>query len=166
MIEVTAQFGSDPVHEPQHAAVVTERRRGEGVDTALRGVARQPAQQAFAEHIDRAPVLLVVLADLRALAAVDRDHDRYTFAGGASIYPFCWNVLLAAREEGLGGVITTMPIREEDAMRELLHVPDELAVAALIVLGHPVRRPTKLRRAAVSDFTTVDTLDGPPFSGR
>jgi len=42
----------------------------------------------FAEHLDKVPVLLVVLADLRALAAVDRDGDRYTFAGGASIYQF------------------------------------------------------------------------------
>ena len=59
------------------------------------------------------PVLLVVLADLRALAAVDRDGDRYTFAGGASVYPFAWNVLLSARAEGLGGVVTTMAIRHE-----------------------------------------------------
>ena len=42
----------------------------------------------FAEHIDEVPVLLVVLADLRRIAAVDRDLDRYTMAGGASIYPF------------------------------------------------------------------------------
>src|SRR5262245_34421274 len=54
----------------------------------------------FAEHLDEVPVLLALLVDLRDLAAVDRDHDRYTFAGGASVYPFAWNLLLAAREEG------------------------------------------------------------------
>jgi nitroreductase len=117
----------------------------------------------FAEHIDEVPVLLVLLADLRCLAAVDRDLDRYTLAGGASIYPFAWNLLLAARAEGLGGVITTMPIREEAAMKALLHVPDELALAALIALGHPVHQPTRLRRSPVAEFTTVDTFDGPPF---
>src|SRR5436309_1919359 len=47
----------------------------------------------FAEHIDRSPVLLVVLADLRALAAVDRGFARYTMTGGASIYPFVWSLL-------------------------------------------------------------------------
>ena len=67
----------------------------------------------FAEKFDEAPVLLALFADLSMLAAVDRDADRYTFAGGASIYPFAWNVLLAARDEGLGGVITTIAIREE-----------------------------------------------------
>ena len=42
-------------------------------------------------------------------------------------------------------------------------MPDELAVAAVLVLGHPVRLPTRLRRRAVPEFTTVDRFDGPPF---
>jgi nitroreductase len=117
----------------------------------------------FASHLDEVPVLLVLLVDLRALAAVDRDHDRYTFAGGASVYPFAWNLLLAARAEGLGGVITTMAIRREDDVKTLLGAPDELAVAGVIALGHPVRQPTRLRRAPVSEWATVDRLDGTPF---
>src|SRR3954464_3993016 len=48
----------------------------------------------FASHFDEVPVLLVLLADLRALAAVDRDFGRYTMAGGASFYPFAWSILL------------------------------------------------------------------------
>ena len=51
--------------------------------------------------------------ELDALAAVDRDLDRYSFAGGASVYPFAWSVLLAAHAEDLGGVVTTMCIHEE-----------------------------------------------------
>src|SRR6201996_9679437 len=66
----------------------------------------------FAERFDETPVLLALFADLSRLAAIDRDVDRYTFAGGASIYPFAWNVLLAARNEGLGGGITTIAIRD------------------------------------------------------
>jgi nitroreductase len=115
----------------------------------------------FAEHLDEAPALVVLLADLRALAAVDRDHDRYTLVGGASIYPFAWSILLAAHDEGLGGVITTMLCREEAAVLDLLDVPEGWALAGCIVLGHPaVRRPTRLRRAAVDDFATVDGFDG------
>jgi nitroreductase len=117
----------------------------------------------FAEHLDRVPVLLVVLADLRALAAVDRGFDRYTMAGGASIYPFVWSLLLAARVEGLGGVMTTMPIRREAAVKELLGVPLELVVAAVVALGRPRREVRRLRRAPVEEFTTVDGLDGPPL---
>ena len=66
---------------------------------------------------------MLVVADLRALAAVDRDLDRYTLVGGASIYPFCWSVLLAARAEGLGGVMTTMVVKREDEVRELFGSP-------------------------------------------
>lgn len=117
----------------------------------------------FAEHFDQVPVLLVLLADLGALAAVDRDLGRYTFAGGASIYPFAWNLLLAARAEGLGGVVTTMPIRREAEVRSLVGAPDELAVAGVVALGHPVRRPRRLRRAPVAAFTTRDRVDGEAF---
>jgi nitroreductase len=117
----------------------------------------------FAEHLDEVPVLLVVLADLRALAAVDRDFDRYTFAGGASMYPFVWNLLLAARAEDLGGVMTTMSIRREPELKELLEVPEHLAVAAVVALGYPVRAPRRLTRAEVSSFITIDRFSGRPF---
>ncbi|MCX4098802.1 nitroreductase family protein [Nocardia sp. alder85J] len=123
------------------------------------------AREGFAEQLHEVPALLVVLADQRALAAMDRDFDRYTFAGGASVYPFVWSVLLAAREHGLGGVITTMLIRSEPQVKALLGVPAEYAVAAVVALGHPVRQPTRLRRATVEDFTTVDRFDGGAFTG-
>jgi nitroreductase len=107
---------------------------------ALTGAADVAARAAegpggFAEHLDQAPVLLALFADLSALAAVDRDGDRYSFAGGASVYPFAWNLLLAGREEGLGGVMTTMAVRQEHEVKTLLGAPDELALAALIALG-------------------------------
>jgi nitroreductase len=115
----------------------------------------------FAEHLDEVPVLLVLLADLRALAAVDRDLDRYTLVGGASIYPFAWSILLAARTEGLAGVMTTMATLHEDEVRALLSVPDHLAVAGVLALGHPVHQPTRLRRHPVAEFATRDRFDGP-----
>jgi nitroreductase len=129
-------------------------------------VAEQAAARpgGFAERLDEVPVLLVVLADLAALATVDRDLDRYTFAGGASVYPFAWSLLLAAHDEGLGGVITTMPIRHEPEVKDLLGAPDELAVAAVVALGHPVRRPRRLTRSPVAEWATVDRVDGAPFS--
>jgi nitroreductase len=117
----------------------------------------------FAEAFDEVPALLALFADLSMLAAVDRDADRYTFAGGASIYPFAWNILLAARDEGLGGVITTIAIREEDEVKAILGAPDDMALAAVIALGHPARAPRRLRRQPVSSFATVDSIDGPAF---
>ena len=138
-----------------------EARAIESADEIARAAAGGPG--GFAERLDEVPVLLVVLADLRALAAVDRDGDRYTFAGGASVYPFAWNVLLSARAEGLSGVVTTMAIRHEPELKALLSVPDELAVAAVIALGHPVHAPKRLKRAEVAEFTTRDSFTGPRF---
>jgi nitroreductase len=126
-------------------------------------IAAAAAPDGFAESLDRVPVLLALLVDLGALAAVDRDLDRYTFAGAASVYPFAWSVLLAAREEGLGGVLTTMAIRDEPAALEALGAPDGWALAALLALGRPVRTVSRLTRADVASFTTVDRAGGPPF---
>ncbi|HUY64888.1 MAG TPA: nitroreductase family protein [Acidimicrobiales bacterium] len=141
------------------------------LEAERRALAEAPAMAAaaaagpggFAEHLDEVPVLLVLLADLRRLAAVDRDLDRYTLVGGASVYPFAWSILLAARAEGLGGVMTTMATRGEDAVRRRLGVPDEFAVAAVIALGRPVHQPGRLRRQPVEEFTTVDRFDGEPM---
>lgn len=138
----------------------TNDRDAEAAALAAENVA---APGGLAEHFDEAPVLLALFADLSMLAAVDRGADRYTFAAGASIYPFAWSVLLAAHDEGLGGVITTIAIREEEKVKAVLGAPDPLALAAVIALGYPVRRPRRLRRQPVASFVSVDSIDGPIF---
>ncbi len=140
------------------------RRRRRPWPTPRRSPTPAPPHPGFAETLDTAPALLLILADLSALAAVDRDLPRYTLAGGASIYPFVWSLLLAARAEGLGGVMTTMPVRREDDVRALFRIPSTIAVAALVVLGRPVAAPRRLRRAAVSSFAWVDRFDGDPVA--
>jgi nitroreductase len=117
----------------------------------------------FADHLDRAPVLLVLLVELAALAVIDNGLGRQSIAGGGSIYPFGHNILLAARDLGLGGVMTTALARQEPAAKALLGVPDGYALAGLLALGHPARQVTKLRRAPVEEFTTVDHFGGPAF---
>ena len=118
----------------------------------------------FPETLDRVPVMLVICADLTALAATDRDLDRYQIAGGASIYPFVWNLLLAARARGLGGVMTTIATRNEPGVRDVLNIPNGQIVASIVALGHPASGATKLKRRAVEDFTTTDAFDGSQFT--
>jgi len=120
-----------------------------------------PSPMPFADHLDEVPVLLLLAVDLAGLAVMDNGLDRQSIIGGASVYPFAHNILLAARDVGIGGVVTTALAREEVAVKELLGIPSDHAVAALIALGHPVKQLTKLRRGAVDDFTTVDRFDGP-----
>ena len=101
---------------------------------------------------------------LSRIAMMDKDLDRPTITGGASVYPFCWSILLAARARGLGGVITTFASRVEPETGPLLGLPDDHALAAVIFLGHPIFRPTRLRRLPVNSFTTLNRFDGSAFS--
>jgi nitroreductase len=77
-----------------------------------------------------------------------------------------WSVLLAARERNLGGVMTTVAVKNEAALREILNLPDDVAVAAVLALGYPQRPITKLKRREVIEFASVDSFDGAPFEGR
>lgn len=117
----------------------------------------------FIEPIAKAPIVLVFSVDLAVVASVDQDLDRVGLASGASIYPLIWNILLAARNEGYGGTITTMAIAVEDQARQLLGIPDQHAIAAVVPLGKPVRQLTKLRRRPVEDFVSDGRFDGPAF---
>lgn len=142
-----------------------DQGRWSGPAVDLEEARRTPAPNPFGDNLDTTPpVLLMVWVELAALATVDNGLDRQSFVGGGSVYPFCHNVMLAARNEGLGGVITTVLAREEAAVRELVGAPVGFGLAGLIALGHPVKQVTRLRRRAVEEFTTVDRFDGRPFS--
>ena len=146
-------------------AVITDRERERRAISTADEIAAEAASGpgGFAEHFDQVPVMLVLLADLRRLATVDRDAEHYTMVGGASIYPFAWSILLAARAEGLAGVMTTMVIRNEAAVMDLLSVPPTHTVAGVLTLGHPVRQVSTLRRGPVEEFATIDRYDGRPL---
>jgi nitroreductase len=105
-------------------------------------------------------VVLVVCVDLGVVAAIDQDLDRIGLVAGASVYPFVWNVLLAARNEGFGGVLTTMAVAEEPGVKALLGIPDDHAVAAVVPLGKPQRQVRKLSRRPVAEFVTRERFDG------
>lgn len=140
-----------------------EHGRWDGPAIDLEAARRVPRPHDFADTVDTVPVLLLLIAKLGSLACVDNGLGRQSIVGGASIYPFGHNILLAARNEGLGGVLTSVLVRQEPAVRALIGIPDDHAIAGLIALGHPVRTVRKLRRRPVEQFTTVDRFDGPAF---
>jgi nitroreductase len=126
-------------------------------------IARTEVPDEFTAPFRRAPVVLVVTVDLTCVAAMDQHLDRVGVVSGASVYPLVWNILLAARNEGYGGTLTTMAVPEEVQIRDLLAIPDTHAVAALVPLGKPTRQLSKLRRGPVEEFVTRDRFDGPLF---
>ena len=126
-------------------------------------VANTPAPPGLTEPFRTASVVLVFVVDLKVVASTDRYLDRVGVVSGASIYPFVWNVLLAARQAGFGGTITTMAVAEEPQLQALLRIPQDHAVAALVPLGKPVKQLTRLKRRPVAEIATRERFDGPPF---
>jgi len=125
------------------------------------------AADHFASHLSEIPVHLLVSVDLGVLQLTDLALERPSIAGGASVYPFVHNLLLAARAEGLGAAITTMLCTREPQVREMFGIPDGHALAALVTLGHPLteRIPTSLRRRSVEEFAFMNDFGGEPLTG-
>ncbi|MBZ5739942.1 nitroreductase family protein [Nocardioides mangrovi] len=117
----------------------------------------------FTKPVLTAGAVLVVCVDLGVVAAMDQDLDRIGIIGGASVYPLVWNILLAARNEGFGGTITTMAAAEEPAVQDLLGIPRQYAVAAVVPLGKPVKQLTRLTRRPVAELATRERFDGAAF---
>jgi nitroreductase len=136
------------------------------------GAKRYVAQQKNGENpwntIDpppvlKAPVILVICVDLKVVASTDQDLDRVGVISGASIYPFAWNILLAARGRGYAGTITTLAVAQEPKVKELFGLPPHVAVAAVMPLGRPVKQLTKLARKPVSEFAMRERWGGAPL---
>ena len=70
------------------------------------------------------------------------------FDAGIACQSFC----LAAHESGLGTVI--MGIFDEDGIRNLLNIPEEQELAALIAVGYPDISPEPPKRKTVSELLT------------
>jgi nitroreductase len=129
-------------------------------------IERTPAPTHLIEPIFKAPVLLVICVDLKVVAATDQFLDRVGVVGGASIYPFAWSILLAARHEGFGGTITTLAVAEEPKLRQLLGIPSHAAVCAVMPLGRPKRQFSKLKRKRVPEFAMLERWGGTPLRGQ
>jgi nitroreductase len=83
---------------------------------------------------------------------------------GASIYPAVQNIILACRALGLGTTITTNHIRCEDAVRQLLDLPDDIDTFAMMPIGWPIDKFGPLTRRPLSEVVHADGW-GRPWLG-
>jgi nitroreductase len=130
-----------------------------GVDADTIAAVNVPRQSP----LRTAEVVLVVCVDLYVVAAFDQHLDRVGLIAGASVYPLVWNILLAARNEGFGGVLTTAAVAEEPRVKQLLGIPDDYAVAALLPIGKPVKQVRKLKRLSVAELASRERFGGAPL---
>ncbi len=92
----------------------------------------------LANHLHEVPVVAVFCFNPSIMTITDAEQPRPSVVGGGSVYPAVQNLLLAARNEGLGCVLTTLLCLEEPKVRELLELPPEWYTCAHVPLGYPV----------------------------
>ncbi len=131
----------------------TEKRAADGYDrgTAADGVSPKArtatSLQHFVDHFEQIPVVV--------LPCLIRHRPPNPYEG-ASIYPACQNLLLAARALGYGGVITMWHQFVEDDLRALLEIPDGVAISACIPLGRPEGHHGPVRRRPLGEVVFDD----------
>lgn len=134
------------------------------VDAAT--IERTAAPARLIETVLKAAAVLVICVDLKVVASTDAELKRVGVISGASIYPFAWNVLLAARQEGFAGTITTLAVAQEPKIQALLGIPSHVAVAAVMPLGRPARQLTKLKRKPVEEFAMLERWGGTALAAK
>ena len=110
----------------------------------------------FNANIIRQVSTLIAVTFIKGRCGFERDgsystikEDRWQmFDVGAACQTFC----LAAHEAGLGTVI--LGLWDEEAITELLEIPEEQELAALIAIGYPDIEPDAPKRKSVDDLLT------------
>lgn len=110
----------------------------------------------LAETLADVPVVAMFVHDPAALYVTDEGFGRSPVVGGASLYPAVQNLLLAARAEGLGGVLTTLISSREPDVRAVLGFPDTWGVYAMVPLGYPRGNHGPLTRAPFEEMVKFD----------
>jgi nitroreductase len=116
----------------------------------------------FASRMHEVPLHLVVCVRLADLAITDTGLDRPSIVGGASVYPFVQNILLGLRAEGLGAAMTTLLVPAEPEVKQLLEIPDEVVLAAYVLVGpRDEEWPKRLARKPVEEFAFAERYGEP-----
>ena len=106
------------------------------------------SMQRYVDRFEQIPVVVLVCLDR---------YRRPSPYEGASVYPACQNLLLAARALGYGGALTMWHLGVEDGLRQLLSIPDGVALSACITLGVPEGRHGPLKRKPLAEVVFDDT---------
>jgi nitroreductase len=137
----------------------TAKRERDGYDAGSGALESSPkarmsrAMQHFVDEFHRVPVLI--------LPCLLRYRDPSP-SEGASIYPACQNLLLAARALGYGGAFSGWNFAVDKQLRELLQVPEEAFIAGTITLGKPMGHHGPVRRRPLGELVYEDLWGASP----
>lgn len=135
------------------------KRDRDGYDRGSGAVDESPkarmarTMQQYVEELERVPVLI--------LPCLVRYREP-TPSEGASVYPACQNLLLAARALGYGGAFTGWNFVVDSELRTLLGIPDEAFIAGTITLGRPAGQHGPVRRRPMDELVYEETWGAAP----
>ena len=110
----------------------------------------------FNSNIIRQVPVLIAVTFIKNRSGFERDGSFSTKKGDRwqmfDCGIACQTLCLAAHEQGLGTVI--LGIWDEDGITELLDIPENQELAALIAIGYPAEEPSAPKRKSVEDLLT------------
>ena len=109
-------------------------------EAAARWQRNVDASDELARRFGEVPVHVLVVVPRMSMAISDDQGEMDVGPVYASVYPAVQNLILAARDRGLGTVLTTVYRIHEDEVRAVCAIPDRYEVAAILPLGHPKGR--------------------------
>jgi nitroreductase len=127
--------------------------KGSGAETDSPKSRMARTMQHYVDNFESVPVLVLG-------CFVPYRHTTHT--DGASVYPACQNLLLAARSLGYGGVMTIWHFAVADQLHELLQMPPEVEIMATITLGRPAGSHGPVRRRPLPELVYGDTWGEAP----
>lgn len=159
LLEVATRAPSARNAQPWRFIVVRERATKAALGALFDALGARLYGQAAPDRTpwEEVPVLVAVGAERAAFG----EGEAADAALGASVYPAVQNLLLAAHAAGLGAVLTTRWKLREAEVRELLGLPPEYAVFAIIPLGWPEQRPGRNRRRPVREVAYRERFGTP-----
>ena len=98
----------------------------------------------YSRIVEEAPVAVAVFVDRDAVYHDTKDHQ----AIGACLQ----NMLLAAHGMGLGAVWLGEILKNADAVRLVLELPENLELMAVIAVGHPGRTDQRSERKDIGEL--------------
>jgi nitroreductase len=110
------------------------------------------------EHLAEVPVLVIPCYE-PAMPRSDGDESFFLATTYGSIFPAVWNFQLALHTRGYGTCITTLHLHREDAIRDMLGIPESVVQGCLLPVGR-LKRGHVFTPAPRRDLTEVIGING------
>jgi len=136
-----------------------EKRAADGYDQGSGAQSDSPksrmarTMQRYVDTYESVPVVIL---------ACFVPYRHTSFVDGASVFPACQNLLLAARALGYGGVMTSWQFAADAELRDLLHIPDDVSIMATITLGRPEGHHGPVRRRPLPELVYGERWEEAP----